>query len=217
MRGRAVGEYNWNMKKGFTCTLTFIKQRSCALLAHCKSKCCGFTLIELLVVVAIIGVLASVVLASLNTARARGRDARRLADVKQIQSALEMYFNDYGYYPQRYGHTENNTGGCGGTPSWCGLKTDLAPYLSISGDPLGVVGSAAAYYYNADSGDNYQTYGFMVRFESSSNANIANNDGGYLGATYYEIGQQPSYCMNKYAGTDRYWWMGSPNVCTGGN
>lgn len=51
----------------------------------------GFTLIELLVVIAIIGVLASIVLASLNTARVKARDARRIADIKQIQLALELY------------------------------------------------------------------------------------------------------------------------------
>lgn len=54
----------------------------------------GFTLIELLVVIAIIGILSSVVLASLNGARRKGRDARRIADVKQIQLALEMYYDN---------------------------------------------------------------------------------------------------------------------------
>ncbi|MEK7566810.1 MAG: type II secretion system protein [Patescibacteria group bacterium] len=63
------------------------------------NKKSGFTLIELLVVIAIIGVLASVVLASLNSARKKSRDARRVADVKQVQLALELYFDSKGEYP----------------------------------------------------------------------------------------------------------------------
>ena len=59
----------------------------------------GFTLIELLVVIAIIGLLSTLSILSLNTARARARDAKRIADVKQIQTALEMYYNDVGSYP----------------------------------------------------------------------------------------------------------------------
>jgi prepilin-type N-terminal cleavage/methylation domain-containing protein len=59
----------------------------------------GFTLIELLVVIAIIGILSSVVLASLNSAREKGRDARRLADIKQLQLALELYYDANGSYP----------------------------------------------------------------------------------------------------------------------
>lgn len=62
----------------------------------------GFTLIELLVVIAIIGILSSVVLASLNSARRKGRDARRISDVKQIQLALELYYDSSGTneYPE---------------------------------------------------------------------------------------------------------------------
>ncbi len=53
----------------------------------------GFTLIELLVVIAIIGILSSIVLASLNSARLKSRDARRLADIKQLQLALALYYD----------------------------------------------------------------------------------------------------------------------------
>lgn len=59
----------------------------------------GFTLIELLVVIAIIGILSSVVLASLNSARVKARDARRVADLKQIQIALELWYDTNGQYP----------------------------------------------------------------------------------------------------------------------
>ena len=59
----------------------------------------GFTLIELLVVIAIIGILSSVVLASLNSARQKSRDARRVADIGQIRLALELYFDAVRDYP----------------------------------------------------------------------------------------------------------------------
>ncbi len=59
----------------------------------------GFTLIELLVVIAIIGILSSVVLASLNSAREKSRDAKRVSDIKQLQLALELYFDTNSEYP----------------------------------------------------------------------------------------------------------------------
>ncbi len=59
----------------------------------------GFTLIELLVVIAIIGILATIATISLTGARSKSRDARRVADIKQIQTALELFFNDNGRYP----------------------------------------------------------------------------------------------------------------------
>lgn len=64
-----------------------------------KKNTKGFTLIELLVVIAIIGLLSTLTIVSLNTARARARDAKRVSDVKQMQTALEMYFNDASAYP----------------------------------------------------------------------------------------------------------------------
>ena len=59
----------------------------------------GFTLIELLVVIAIIGLLASLSMIALNSAREKSRNSRRVSDMKQVQTALEMRFNDVHSYP----------------------------------------------------------------------------------------------------------------------
>jgi uncharacterized protein (TIGR02145 family)/prepilin-type N-terminal cleavage/methylation domain-containing protein len=59
----------------------------------------AFTLIELLVVIAIIGILATLAVVALQNARKNARDAKRIADVKQMQTALELYYNDAGAYP----------------------------------------------------------------------------------------------------------------------
>lgn len=64
-----------------------------------QARARGFTLIELLVVIAIIGILSSVVLSSLNTARVKGRDAARVSQIRQIQYALELYYDANGKYP----------------------------------------------------------------------------------------------------------------------
>lgn len=71
----------------------FFESKSSRGLPRLANGKAGFTLIELLVVIAIIGILSSVVLASLNGARKKGRDARRISDLKQIQLALEMYYD----------------------------------------------------------------------------------------------------------------------------
>ena len=59
----------------------------------------GFTLIELLVVIAIIALLSALSVVALNSARAKARDARRVSDIKQIRTALEMYFDQNMAYP----------------------------------------------------------------------------------------------------------------------
>lgn len=64
-----------------------------------NQKPTGFTLIELLVVISIIGLLSTLAVVALNNARMKSRDAKRLSDIRQIQTALELYFNDSNDYP----------------------------------------------------------------------------------------------------------------------
>lgn len=61
----------------------------------------AFTLIELLVVISLIGILATLVVANVNSARERARDAQRKSDLRNIQTALRLYYNDNtGYAPK---------------------------------------------------------------------------------------------------------------------
>ncbi len=86
----------------------------------------GFTLIEILVVVGIIGLLSAIVLVGIGPFRAKGRDARRISDLRQVQSGLELYYAKNQKYPT--------------AANWNALKTVLIGagigISDISNDPL---------------------------------------------------------------------------------
>lgn len=126
---------------------------------HGQKQNRGFTLIELLVVIAIIGILSSVVLAGLNGARAKARDVYRKSEMKQLQTALELYLDSNNGYP--------STGG-----SWWGLSANggsrttsganayipgLTPtYISVlPADPSGNTSGWSGFLYLSD-GTNYK-------------------------------------------------------------
>jgi len=87
----------------------------------------GFTLIELLVVVAIIGLLSTLSIVALNNARARARDSRRLADIKQIQTALELYYSDVALYPATASVTAGGAISSGSTMYMAAVPTQPTP------------------------------------------------------------------------------------------
>jgi prepilin-type N-terminal cleavage/methylation domain-containing protein len=86
----------------------------------------GFTLVELLVVIAIIGLLSSIAVVSLGSARTKARDAKRVADVKQMITAFEQYYSDNSGYP--YATPTGTTGGqmIGGTQICTTATTGLS-------------------------------------------------------------------------------------------
>lgn len=100
----------------------------------------GFTLIEILIVVAIIGVLASIVLVGLGPAQKQGRDARRLSDIRQVQTGLELYFQKCGYYPGDVQATSPCSVPRVDDDTWAGLSTALVGSIpgipAIPNDPI---------------------------------------------------------------------------------
>ncbi len=135
-----------------------LKENS-GILYPMRSRYTGFTLIELLVVIAIIGILASIILVSLNSARSKSRDAARMETVHQIQNALELYYSDYGAYPTV------------AVPS--DLSSSLTPFLSpkyissVTYDMTNI--SGPTYYSPANPPDSYLIY---VSTERSWGVNI---------------------------------------------
>jgi len=132
--------------------------------AHSKL---GFTLIEILVVISIIGILATLVAANLNSARSRARDAERKSDLKNIQTALRLYFNDYDRYP---GANSGNIKGCGpvGTDvcqwgdTWSAGSGPTIYMKPLPADPL------PSQVYEYEQGSDTDTYTLTSCLENSS-------------------------------------------------
>lgn len=132
----------------------------------------GFTLVELLVVISIIGVLATLVLLQLGTARARSRDTKRIADVSQIRTAAEEYFEDNsGSYPNAIS------------------DANLGKYLSggkVPKDPL--TGVAYSYAYHTGSSGKVDGYHIWAQLEQTavalgSDADIDSSGTGWTGGS----------------------------------
>ena len=94
----------------------------------------GFTLIELLVAIAIISILATVVIVSLNSSRQKARDTERVSNVKEVSKALELYKSDNGGYPTTNGDWSGASSAWGShdTSGLNGYVPNLAPnYIPI--------------------------------------------------------------------------------------
>ena len=136
----------------------------------------GFTLIELLVVITIIAVLIGAATVSYSNAQKKGRDSKRKADLKTIQQALELYFQENKYYP--------------GGPQWFGwckptshdeFKGVLVPrYINkVPADPL-YTGTSKDYYY--DYGSSVYKLGAVLENTNDPEYGTYNYSGNCVGA-----------------------------------
>jgi prepilin-type N-terminal cleavage/methylation domain-containing protein len=155
-----------------------------------ESSSKGFTLIELLVVIAIIGILSSVILTSLTAARKKGRDARRLEDMKSIANDIAIAHN---------GSSPSNITCSGANVDSCSAGPSLTAYTDPGVNPLEAAcaktgATAACNYYigrwsgiGAPTTENYQVCAYleagggprgdagMVSLSSATNGSVVIN------------------------------------------
>jgi prepilin-type N-terminal cleavage/methylation domain-containing protein len=133
----------------------------------------GFTLVELLVVIAIIGIMSSVVLASVGIARGKARDAQRVTNLNQIANAIALYETDSGGIPPGEDGVEYENG----NPEWI---PGLAPKY-ISSVPSDPIDSGEHKFHYSRQGNDYEVISFLEQ-----NGNQAACGDGGSSCQYYE-------------------------------
>ena len=135
----------------------------------------GFTLIEILVVISIVGLLSSVFLVGLSGFRARGRDAKRLADVKSVQNGMELYYTRCARYPG-----DATCAGADGAIDWSilsGTLTNPALGLGITKIPVDPL-AARKYLYGVGNGG--QSYVIGAILENFGDPSLINDVDGFI-------------------------------------
>lgn len=135
---------------------------------HGFSKQNGFSLIEILVVIGIIGILASLLVPNLIGVRQRARDSQRKSDIRQIQSALELYRADNASYPSQTGPNYwLNSTACLTSNAFISPNLLVTYMQKIPCDPTGTgVYNAGNYYYYS----NQKTYTLAGCLENSADS-----------------------------------------------
>lgn len=150
----------------------------------------GFTLIEVLTVVAIIGLLASIILVGLGSFRARARDARRIADLRSTQNALELYYTKFSQYPV--------------DSDWNALQNEIINssigVTKLAQDPL--TGRSGYDQYAFDVSSDRQSYVLRAQLEDANNPVLAEGFHGFIGTPISGItmdcsntATKPYYCV----------------------
>ncbi|MCB9813500.1 MAG: type II secretion system protein [Pseudomonadales bacterium] len=151
----------------------------------------GFTMIELLIVIVILGILSVIGLGSFTAAQQKSRDANRKSSLNGIATALEVYYNDHGAYPQ----------GVSGSIYGCGVSgVEICVYGAIWQDDNNTVYMVQiptdprqnSFYYVSD-GTEYQLYARLENVNDRSVPQVGNNPGVYAVASSFCGGSGCNY------------------------
>jgi general secretion pathway protein G len=147
----------------------------------------GFTLVEILIVVFIIGLLSSIVLVGLGSFRARGRDARRIADLHSMQNALELYFSKAGIYPDMTANSASEWGVLASS-----LKSAGIGVANVPSDPAAPAGKFYRYSPSPDG----LSYVLAAILEDSSNPVLREDvDGSVYSISCDDTVTEANYCI----------------------
>ncbi|MFH1522240.1 MAG: type II secretion system protein [Patescibacteria group bacterium] len=159
---------------------------------QCNNEKKGFTLIELLVVISIIGLLSSMAVYAFNASRVKARDAKRLADMRQIVLALGLYYDDYDNYPQENssdGSWENSYEDGG---DFIDFLKDLGYMSQVPVDPVNTTGSG-------------QYYGYYVYPAGGAGCDASRGEYFVLGARDMETSGRPHPSSPGWSCPSRNW------------
>lgn len=136
----------------------------------------GFTLVELLVVITILGILSSIGIGNFLTSQIKGRDAQRKSDLKQLQTALELYNGDNNRYPTA--DSSSRIIACPSLPNPFSCEWGEGPITdgktvysqSVPDDP--VAGKYFYVYKVSNDGSKYQVFTFL---ENKNDPDLVSN------------------------------------------
>jgi len=150
----------------------------------------GFTLIELLIALTIIAILSGAALAALTGFRASARDTRRIGDLQNMQSYLELYFNRCGRYP--------GDASCGGAnpTSWAEVTTSMGAVMDTAKVPTDPVASRT-YVYGVDTtaGQEGLRYVIGANMETGNSVLQSDIDGTVYGVDCGAAANDTIYCI----------------------
>ena len=126
-----------------------------------NKKIGGFSLIELLIAVGIISILSSLGYASFNTARMKAKDAKRTADVRQIEAGLALYFDDNRTYPASLDVLDDSANG--------------GPFLSVVPTPPNGTGETSYRYATSPATGAHTNYHIGTTLEGVDNSALIND------------------------------------------